>query len=1227
MASSVLNDDVQLFLDELNENLNYLDEAIITLEENPSDQETLNEIFRVAHTIKGSAGFLDLKNLVELGHAMENVFDFVKEGKIKVSKEIIDTILECKDTIATIGQKLSKGEDSSTISTTNEIKKIQSFVDGANQPENQKEESKSSSAINQLSGLSISDYIPETQLVRIWISPDELVPSIRAFLVQKNLLSKCDIVHQSPTEEEMDSEDYVMPESREIRFWVKSELDKAEIEYLAQVDLIDKIEVLDENDFQSLAKEKTESPKSTLSRDDSDVSDTVRLPVSRLDVMLNLIGELVIANSGFIQIQDTVRLIPQMDQVYKNIRDKTRDLVRISSDIQELVMKSRLVPISQVFNRFKRFVRDYSSKSGKKIQLVLVGENTEIDKKIIDEMIKPLTHLVRNSLDHGIETPAERLSAGKSETGTLLLKASQEGNYINVIVEDDGRGLDLQRILKKAISQNIVREEDAANMGEDELKHLIFMPGFSTKDQVDEMSGRGVGMDVVKESVENLNGTILLDTEKNQGTITTIKLPLTLAILSALIVRVDDERYSIPMSSIIETQKVNAKNFLNVENNEMVRLRDTLIPVIRLNKVFSTFKDLTNTEEEQVKKTTPVLRSHALEEFPLIVVDYHNTPIAIVVDQFISRQEMVIKSLSEHYRSIEGVSGASILGDGTIILIIDVHGIIQLHYKNKTKNIKDQIGITSGIKRKEQVQVSPLQEKKPLPKTVETKKITPEPLEKKGALDKIISMSEQEYEALEDLDVKTPENSETENIQTAESPQWKEEQVALEEESAPPIEEIYNTPSEQYETLEPLDINDETKEADIIDDFDASKETFLETDTETSESMNEINLEEKVDKEVPLTRESKTQIDDIYSITPEQFETLEPLDIKDEINESGDFGEVGAADKNFPGESSTSTESMTEMNLANESDSYIEVIDDEGDEPLDTTSEVSDDEVSIDEIESEMDEMDNFTFTEKDEDMARKKKEVVIKTDNLPVEDENETIFEKLKKQMENEPQEEIQEPDEHESGSPSMALLHFKQENHNYNKLFSLLDGKDQILLKKWLTEGSLKAINGIQSLTGNKNIYPGKIKAKKFSTKKFLEYLYHLENLNGELVTLRLPILPVSGKIYLIFSIENARNISRLLFEAAQMPAPEELDFEPLMEVTNILGSAYTNTLTMITDLPIEPGLPEIISSNEKINLAIQEDVEKYQGKIMFIENQFLWDNTSVMADILILLAKEQE
>ncbi len=1007
-------DEVDAFLDELYEGLRFLDDSIIALEENPDNHEILEEIFRTAHTMKGNAGFLSLSNLVSLGHAMESVFMEFQKGKLPITTNVISTLLECKDRISEIGQLISERGEPTSVETESLVAKVEALL---------KEKPQNLYSNPGVVKGSVHDdfeemeYVPNAILIRVWVSPNEQAPAIRAFLVKNRIADIGSILSTIPEESQWEEPVFTGSEDKEIRFWVKTTVPKEEIPEAIKVDLLEKIDVLDEEDVKHLMGVRNGDEKSSRKeggvKEDVSTSDTIRIPVSRLDRLMNYIGELVIANSGLSQLHDKILEFSQLQEISKELAERNKEIFRISADIQELVMKSRLVPIGQVFNRFKRFVRDYAIRADKKINLITTGEDTEIDKKIVDEIIKPLTHIVRNSVDHGIEKASDRVENGKPKAGTLKLHASQEGNFINIIVTDDGKGLDFKKILAKALEKNIITKEEAMVMNKDQIQNLIFHSGLSTKEEVSDISGRGIGMDVVKHSIEILNGTIDLDSEPGKGTRLLIKLPLTLAIINALIVDVEDEIFSIPMASIVETQIIPAENIIMVDGNEMIRLRNSLIPLLRPNKIF-----------EIVGKTQQ-------QKYPVIVVEFNNNLVGILVNRFLTRQEMVIKSLTDNYRQIEGISGASILGDGSIILILDVHGIIQLH-----RNRFNQGSFSS--------------------------------------LDPSARMI---------LDI----------------PQAEKNARGI---------HLYSKPAVQQES-----VPEEKPESQI---------------TDSGEEDNERQSPE-----------------------PEHQETKAESSPGDE--------------QNNPSESSA--------------------------EPTPAQA---------DEIPQDQDEL-----------IAK-----ILAENHIPM---SESM---LKEAEQKKAEKTTPVSDAGSREKTSIAIDDTGKYIRNMQRLQKVFEPENFQQLKDWLKLGNDRAILGIKALTGSRDIHLKKSKGQRVSGEKLVPFLASIEKAESDLIDFILPILPMDGRIHFILTRENARKMVGLLYREANLEPMEKIELDPILEVTNILGSAYTNSLSQITDVPVEPGIPEIVESSESILEILRKAVKETRYKILYIENQFIWQSEDVEARLLILI-----
>ena len=393
--------------------------------------------------------------------------------------------------------------------------------------------------------------------------------------------------------------------------------------------------------------------------------------MERLDVLMNNVGELVIANSGLLQIYEELKIIYGNKGIALDLKNRIEQMSRIARELQEGIMKTRMVPIGQIFSRFVRMVRDLSRAFKKEIELVMKGEDTELDKKVIDAIGEPLMHLIRNAIDHGVESPEEREKIAKNKKGTIELNAYQSGNNIFIEIKDDGRGLNIEKIKKAAIKRGFASEEELAKMSKADIYNFIFKPGFSTKEIVTDISGRGIGMNIVEEVVSRLNGSIRIQTKKGIGTAITLIFPLTLAIVTAIMVKIRDEIYAVPLSDVVETLKITPKDIITIEGYEVIYLRDKIVSLVRLDRALEFPLD-----EEYEKSRV---------KYSVVVVNYGEKKVGLLADGLAGKQEIVIKSLDANYKTIPGLSGASILGDGSIILIIDVQKLISMSLEREAE--------------------------------------------------------------------------------------------------------------------------------------------------------------------------------------------------------------------------------------------------------------------------------------------------------------------------------------------------------------------------------------------------------------------------------------------------------------------------------------------------------------------------------------------------------------
>lgn len=640
------------FLDDLSENLTAIEGAIHRLETFPGNRDHLQDIFRAAHTIKGNAAMMNLSNLVALGHALETTLAECLSGNLSVDRDALLLFGECRSAMAEIGAALSSGDNATEISILQTTDRLQVLL----------LEDRAKGGLTPGSARRLE--------VRLHISRAELAPSVRAFLAETKLAELGTIVAKEPSDEKLESPDFLASD-RLLIFTLETGASAAEIRDNLNIDLIEDITVNELTD-QPVVR----ATASVFERDKGDIiaemqttsGDTIRLAVKVLDRLLNLTGELVLSNSTLLGIADELAHTQGAENQALRLTEKNREILRIASEIQNIVMQSRMLPIEHVFSRFKRFVRDYAESSGKLIRFEIQGEKTELDKRVIDEIVKPLTHLIRNALDHGFETAEERVAAGKQAEGTLKISAAQAGSSILITVEDDGRGMHLEKILARALEKNLVTPEKAARLSPEEIRDFIFMPGFSTKEAADDVSGRGFGMDIVRESIERLSGDLQIVSEEGKGTRMTVRLPLTLAILTTLTFKLRNDVFALPLTVIEESLRIPTGSIMEVDGREILRSRNTVFPYLRLDRILG----------------YPPVDEDATEHRFAIVADLHGQKFALGIDDFLKKQDLVVKSLNENYRPVPGLAGASMLGDNEIVFIIDLAEIVDL-YRNRER--------------------------------------------------------------------------------------------------------------------------------------------------------------------------------------------------------------------------------------------------------------------------------------------------------------------------------------------------------------------------------------------------------------------------------------------------------------------------------------------------------------------------------------------------------------
>ncbi|NPA15297.1 MAG: chemotaxis protein CheA, partial [Deferribacteres bacterium] len=614
------------FLAEVTEILEQLDQDLVELEEHPEDLELLNKIFRAAHTMKGTSSFMGFEKMTTVTHRMEDILNLLRKGEAKLTPEVMDVVLEAVDVVKEIVENIRETQSEGDIDITEIVKKLEDAYKTLTGEK--KEESSSDEEVigggKPPSKEELEAFDREIQeLLKKELGEEAPQPSAEETVIGGG---------RPPTKEELEAFD------REIQELLKKELEKEKKE-----------------EKKAEAAKKTSKDEKKERKGDT----TIRVDVSRLDALMNLVGELVLGRNRLLRIAQQLSAKYEDDELIHALEETLDQVDFITTDLQMAVMKTRMVPIARVFNRFPRVVRDLARELKKEVKLIIEGEDTELDRSIVEEIGDPLVHLVRNAIDHGIEPPEEREFLGKPRQGTLRLAAYHEGNHIVILVEDDGRGIDVEKIKKKALERGLVTENELSRMSEKEILNLIFLPGFSTAEKVTDVSGRGVGMDVVKTNIEKLNGTIEINTELGKGTQIIIKIPLTLAIIQALLVKVADEIYAIPLVSVVEAVKISQDEVQTVEGKEIIILRDSVLPLVKLADVFDI------PAEEEVSPYVVVL---AIGE----------RRFGLVVDSLIGQEEIVIKSLGNYLTNIEGISGATIMGDGRVTLIVDVAGLANL---------------------------------------------------------------------------------------------------------------------------------------------------------------------------------------------------------------------------------------------------------------------------------------------------------------------------------------------------------------------------------------------------------------------------------------------------------------------------------------------------------------------------------------------------------------------
>lgn len=665
---------LQIFIEESNDNLQRLNEHLLNLEHTPDDIQILNEIFRVAHTLKGMAGTMGFVKMQKLTHNIENVLSEIRNGKIHVNSDMLDILFQCLDALENYVDEIVRTSNEGEQEYANLVEQLENIV------QNKKTEVATVAATKDIGEKenTSSMRLPEAQYhvmkeavkeglnvyeIKILLSNACVLKSARAFVIFKDLESLGEVIHSVPEVQDIEDEKFedsftvvlITEHTKEII--AKKIMGVMEVESV-EVNTIEDNEPAEEQVEEEQGKEEVKSSDKDLAggmpkeqQKTQVTAKSVRVNIERLDTLMNLVSELIIVKT---QLEG---LKANAEENVANYNESVEYLERVTSSLHDAVMKVRMVPVESVFNRFPRMIRDVSRKLEKDIELVMSGEETELDRTVIDEIGDPLIHLLRNAADHGLETTEERKKLGKDPKGTIKLQAYQDGNSVVIEVSDDGKGININKIREKSITKGVITKEEAVTLSDTEVLELLFRPGFSTAEVATDLSGRGVGLDVVKSKITALGGHVEVVTEMGKGSKFIVRLPLTLAIIQALMVNIGEEKYAIPLNNIQNIEDIRKEEIKLVQKQEVIVLRNQVIPIVRLHRLLD-------------------IESQDKDLMMVVIVKKGEKQIGFVIDSLIGQQEIVIKPLGKYLSHINMIAGATILGNGEVALILDVNTLV-----------------------------------------------------------------------------------------------------------------------------------------------------------------------------------------------------------------------------------------------------------------------------------------------------------------------------------------------------------------------------------------------------------------------------------------------------------------------------------------------------------------------------------------------------------------------
>ena len=698
---------LEIFIDETKEHLQTLSDQLMILEQEPENMETINEIFRAAHSLKGMAGTMGYTRMQRLTHDMENVFQEIRSGNMTVKPELIDVLFRGLDALEGYLANILESADEGTEDNEDIINTLNGIAEAAtgkstasaapkapandSAPSSEKADTKA-----KYTEITISDYEKNSfdkakaqnqniYGITVYLQETCILKAARAFLVFKALEELGEVIKAVPDVQDIEDEKFEYDFS--LVYFTKESLEtvKAAIENVSEVkeavigpfecvyeeaETEAETETKEEKEVKEEKKEEAKPAKATAAKAEKKSADnkaknkkttkpavgrTVRVDIEKLDVLMNLVSELIIAKNGLVSTSSA----EGSERKDNSFNEQIEYLENVTTNLHESVMKVRMVPIESVVNRFPRMIRDLSKKLGKKMELHMTGEETELDRTVIDEIGDPLQHLLRNSADHGLESNEERVRLGKEEVGNIYLDAYQDGNNVNIEVRDDGAGINVEKVRQKAIEKGTITPEQAENMSDKEIIDILFRPSFSTAEKITDVSGRGVGLDVVKTKIEGLGGSIECKSVVGEGSSFIIRLPLTLAIIQALMVELGTEKYAIPLGNIQTIEDVPVSDIKYVQTKEVINLRGTVIPLVRLDQIL-------DVEPNDVEP----------ENLTVVIVKKGDRLAGLVVDNLIGQQEIVIKSIGNYINCSKMIGGATILGDGEIALILEVNTLV-----------------------------------------------------------------------------------------------------------------------------------------------------------------------------------------------------------------------------------------------------------------------------------------------------------------------------------------------------------------------------------------------------------------------------------------------------------------------------------------------------------------------------------------------------------------------